>query len=185
MAVAVISGGVVINCIVAEPDFTISGFVLVEMPEGAGIGWIYDGENFAPPSVLLSSLKQNKTEAVDAKRELVLSGGFTVPIEVSATLGDRVLQTRNQDDKTAWLTSQAAYQAAVLNGQGAFEGANFRPMDNITTTISYSEGLSVLLAMAAWGKAVYGRSWELKDAITSAEDNQALDAIDIESGWPE
>lgn len=131
-----------------------------------------------------ASLKEQKRAAVDAKRDAVLLGGFTVPSEVSTALAGRVLQTRNETDRTAWLTSQAAYQAAVLNGQGAVEGAIFRPQDNVTTTVSYAEGLNILLAMAAWGAAVYGRSWDLKDAITAAVDSAALDAVDVESGWP-
>jgi hypothetical protein len=181
---AVIDGTTVVNIIEANPGFTLSGFAVA--PAGnAGIGDEYDGGEFASPSVSFTDLKKTKSDTVSAKRDAVLSGGFTVPESVSVALGGRVLQTRDQTDKTAWLTSQAAYQAAVSGGQGSTEGAKFRPLDNITTTLSYSEGLNVLLAMAAWGKSVYGRSWELKDAIAAAADSAALDAIDIESGWPE
>jgi hypothetical protein len=184
MRLAVIDGSTVVNIIEASAGFKLSGLTVV--PAGnAGIGFEYDGSNLSPPSVSFDDLKRQKSDAVSSKRNAVLSGGFTVPAEVSTALGGRVLQTRNDADRTTWLTSQAAYQAAVSGGQGSTEGAKFRPLDNITTTLSYSEGLNVLLAMAAWGKSVYGRSWELKDAIASAADNAAIDAIDIESGWPE
>jgi hypothetical protein len=129
-------------------------------------------------------LRAAKSASVDAKRDAILLGGFTVPSEVSTALAGRVLQTRNETDRTAWLTSQAAYQAAVINGQGATEGAIFRPEDNISTTVSYAEGLNILLAMAAWGAAIYGRSWDLKDAIAEAADSAALDVIDVDTGWP-
>lgn len=127
--------------------------------------------------------KQAALDAVLARRDALLAGGFTVPAEVSADLGGRVLQTRNIDDRTAWLTSQAAYSAAVVAGQGAVANAIFRPEDNITTTVSYAEGLNVLLAMAAWGASIYAHSWDLKDAIDAA-DHVAFEAIDIENGWP-
>jgi hypothetical protein len=183
---AVIDGTNVVNIIVADPYFTLPDFTLVEIPDGvtAGPGYTYDGESFSPPVVPLEDLRATKSSSVDTKRDAILLGGFTVPSEVSTALAGRVLQTRNETDRTAWLTSQAAYQAAVLNGQGATEGATFRPEDNITTTVSYAEGLNILLAMAAWGAAIYGRSWDLKDAIADAADSAALDAIDIESGWP-
>lgn len=127
--------------------------------------------------------KQAALDAVLTRRDALLAGGFTVPAETSADLGGRVLQTRNIDDRTAWLTSQAAYSAAVVAGQGALANAIFRPEDNITTTVSYAEGLNVLLAMAAWGASIYAHSWDLKDAIDAA-DRVAFEAIDIENGWP-
>lgn len=74
--------------------------------------------------------------------------------------------------------------AAVAMGAGAVEDASFRTADNSTITLSYADGLAALLAMAAWGKAVMGRSWALKDAVAVAEDMAALAAIDIGAGWP-
>lgn len=183
MRMAVIDGSSVINLIEANEGFTLTGKIAA--PAGdAQIGWTYDGESFSPPVVPFEDLRAAKSASVDAKRDAILLGGFAVPAEVSAALAGRVLQTRNENDRTAWLTSQAAYQAAVLNGQGATEGAIFRPQDNITTTVSYAEGLNILLAMAAWGAAIYGRSWDLKDAIAEAADSAALDVIDVDTGWP-
>jgi hypothetical protein len=50
--------------------------------------------------------------------------------------------------------------------------------------LSYADGLNVLLGMAAWGAACMSNSWALKDAANAAEDETALDAVDVESGWP-
>lgn len=99
-------------------------------------------------------------------------------------MAGEVLQTRDLTDRTNWLISQASYSAAVAAGQGAVEGAEFRTADNSTYTLSYSDGLAVLLAMAAWGAAAMSNSWPLKDAVNAAEDQTALDAVDIETGWP-
>ncbi len=128
----------------------------------------------------LEDMMAAKKAAINVKLDAVLTGGFTVP---SGTMAGKVLQTRNLEDRTNWLISQTSYSAAVAGGMGAVEGAQFRTADNSTFTVSFSEGLSVLLAMVAWGAAAMNNSWILKDAVAAAEDLTALDAIDIEAGW--
>jgi uncharacterized protein (DUF1684 family) len=125
--------------------------------------------------------KAAKRAAVSALLAEKLTGGYTH--DFGAPHGEKVLQTRDTDDQVNWLTSQAAYSAAVAGGAGATMGANFRTEDNVIITLSYSDGLAVLLSMAAWGQALYANSWALKDAIEAAADQAALDAIDIEAGW--
>jgi hypothetical protein len=139
-------------------------------------------EYVAANSPTFEDRKSAKLAAVNAKLNEVLTGGFTVP---SGDMAGKVLQTRNLEDRTNWLISQASYSAAVAAGQGAVEGAEFRTADNSTFVLSYSDGLAVLLGMAAWGAACMSNSWALKDAATAAEDETALDAVDVESGWPE
>ena len=131
----------------------------------------------------LPAMKDAKAALVAIERDQRVYGGFTVPVQVSAAMGGKVLQTRPSDARN-WLTSQCAYMAAVSQGFGAVMGANFRDDDNKTTTVSYLEAMQILLAMAAWGAAIYARSWALKDAIAAAADLAALDAIDVEAGWP-
>ena len=128
----------------------------------------------------LSERKAALRDAVNDKLDALLTGGYTVQ---SGAMAGKVLQTR-LEDRTNWLVSQASYSAAVAAGQGAVEGARFRTADNATYTLTFADGLAVLLAMAAWGAACMDRSWALKDAIVAAEDQAALDLIDIEAGWP-
>lgn len=118
---------------------------------------------------------------IDARRDQCFADGFT---PASGPLAGKTLQTRGAEDRTNWLTSQAAYSAAVAAGAGAVEDAAFRTADNETIVLSYADGLGVLLAMAGWGKAVMGNSWSLKDAVDAAEDVATLGAIDTEAGWP-
>ena len=48
MRYAIIESGVVTNAVLAEPDYAASqGWVA--LPDGAGIGWLYDGANFTAP----------------------------------------------------------------------------------------------------------------------------------------
>lgn len=118
---------------------------------------------------------------IDARRDQCFADGFTPS---SGPLAGKTLQTRGVEDRTNWLTSQAAYSAAVVSGDGAVENAAFRTADNETIVLSYADGLGVLLAMAGWGKAIMGNSWMLKDAVDAAEDVATLEAIDTEAGWP-
>lgn len=130
----------------------------------------------------IAERKAAKKAAVAALIETKLAAGY--PHDFGGAIGVKVLQTRDLRDQTNWLVSQASYSAAVAGGAGAVMGANFRTEDNININMSYADGLNVLLAMAAWGAAHYARSWALKDAIAAAVDDAALDAIDIDSGWP-
>ena len=48
MRYAIIESGVVTNAVLADADYAASqGWV--ELPDGAGIGWLYDGANFTAP----------------------------------------------------------------------------------------------------------------------------------------
>lgn len=113
-------------------------------------------------------------------------GGFTVPVGVGGPLAGSLLQTRNLDDRTNWLTSQAAYSAQISAGNGAVVGATFRNANNQTITCTFSEGHSTLLAMAGWGSDIFKRSWALKDALTAATTWSEMDTIiaDLDNGWP-
>ncbi len=142
---------------------------------------MYGATRRASEELTFEERKEAKAAAIDARRDATLTGGYTV---ASGPMAGKVLQTRDVDDRTNWLVSQASYSAAVAAGQGAVENAEFRTADNSTFVVSYTDGLGVLLAMAAWGAAVMRNSWTLKDAVTAAADETALDAIDIETGWP-
>lgn len=135
----------------------------------------------ATPAPTLEEAKAVAVIAIDRQRDAVLSAGFT---PTSGPLAGKTLQTRNVEDRTNWLTSQAAYSAAAASGLGSVADATFRTADNETVVCTYADGLQTLLAMAAWGKAVMGASWALKDAVGAAEDLTALSAIDLGAGWP-
>ena len=114
--------------------------------------------------------------AIEAHAAAAFARGYA-PAHV-AFAGQR-LQTRDVEDRTNWLTSQASYAAAVAAGAGDVVDATFRTAANATVTVTYAEGLDVLLGMAAWGRTIMARSWELKDAITAG------DMPDVAAGWPE
>lgn len=137
-------------------------------------------EEIAAQTPTLEARKAALRDEVGRLRDEYLLGGYS---HAFGAEGVHVLQTRGPDDKINWLTSQAAYAAAVAGGHGSVAGASFRSAENATFTVTYTEGLNALLGMAAWGSAIYGRSWALKDEIAAASDEAALDAIDVETGW--
>lgn len=58
-------------------------------------------------------------------------------------------------------------------------------LDDESVVTTYAQALKIVVQdMAAWGQSIMQRSWELKDAIDAAADEEALDANDIEIGWP-
>ncbi len=140
-------------------------------------------ETVTVPDPTLDELKERAKADIEARCDGCFAAGWTVS-GTGTALDGKVLQTRDIEDRTNWLTSQAAYSAAVAGGNGAVAGAVFRTAANETLTLTYAEGLAVLLDMAAWGKAIMGNSWALKDAVAAAADNAALAAIDIAAGWP-
>lgn len=107
-------------------------------------------------------------------------------VMATGPLAGHVLQCRDTEDRTNWLTSQVSYSAAVALGLGAEPGAHFRTAANETINCTYAEGSEVLLAMAQWGAAIMARTWALKDAAAAAANIDELDAVlaDLESGWP-
>jgi hypothetical protein len=141
------------------------------------------GEQVLVPSVPLSmdDARTAKRQEIEWRRDTIFAAGFTPS---TGPLAGKTLQTRNVDDRTNWLTSQAAYSAAVAGGFGSVVDATFRTADNETIVCTYAQGLQTLLAMADWGKTVMGASWALKDAVEAAADLTALSSIDMEAGWP-
>ncbi len=119
---------------------------------------------------------------VNARLQQAFLVGF--PPSLPAFTGKR-LQVRDVEDRTNWLTSKSAYMDAIQAGHGAVVGASFRTMDNVTVTVSFTDGYSVLVEMAQWGRSIMANSWALKDAYRAAlEAGESTDGINIDAGWP-
>lgn len=120
---------------------------------------------------------------IEARASAAFQGGFK---PTTPSLTGHVLQCRDIEDRTNWLTSQVSYSAAISAGAGAVVGASFRTAANVTVTTTYQEGSDVLLAMAQWGADIMARAWALKDAAAAAADIFELDAVlaELDAGWP-
>lgn len=160
-------------------------------PDGeGGIVIVTNGDNYeaiqaaidAYPKAYCERMLPMRRSEAEARAQQVFQGGFTPS---TGPLAGHTLQVRSVEDRTNWLTSQAAYSAAVAAGQGDVAGATFRTTENETVVCTFAEGLQTLLDMAAWGAAIMQTSWALKDEMAQAADIDALAAIDVDAApWP-
>jgi hypothetical protein len=130
----------------------------------------------------LDRARSDKKAEIASAMDAAFLAGY--PAAIGALAGQR-LQVRDNDDRTNWLTSQAAYSAQVDAGNGDVAGAEFRTASNETITLTFAEGLRELLGMAAWAATIMATSWKLKDALASDDDINAIMALDVAAApWP-
>ncbi|WP_026379352.1 DUF4376 domain-containing protein [Afifella pfennigii] len=132
-----------------------------------------------PDAERVAARRQVMRASVDAERDRRLAAGYPTEIDGSPA----TLQTRPAD-RANWQTAAIRYATEIAAGNGAIAGATIRDADNANHTLSFADAHAILMAMADHGVAILARSWTLKDQIAAAEDEAALDAIDIEAGWP-
>jgi hypothetical protein len=151
---------------------------LGEVPDGTDVSRLtWNGTEIAGDLDLLRTLKSRE---VDAKLAQLLAAGFTPS---DGPCAGKTLQTRDDTDRTNWLTAKDKWRDKREAGQGADDGAVIRTADNENVECTYDEGFATLQAMSDWGFALMGRSWALKDAIAIADADE-LETIDITAGWP-
>lgn len=126
------------------------------------------------------SMRAAKSLAIDELLAQALAAGFT---PTTGPCAGKILQTRNDSDRTNWLTAKDKWRDKRDAGLGAQAGAVIRTADNEMVVCSYDDGFTTLQAMADWGFALMGNSWVFKDRVAAAADAAALDAIDITTGW--
>lgn len=132
------------------------------------------------PAPSLAVLKARKAGDVDRRKDDILIAGYH---PTHPDLSGKVLQNRNLEDRQNWDLALSIYSDAVLAGMGAQLGGMFRTADNTTVTLTYSDAVSVLRGFRQWGLLVLAASWALKDAVSNAADEAALEAIDIDAGY--
>ena len=115
--------------------------------------------------------------------EAKLAWGF--PVDFSEDGSDpQTLQLRTAEDKANWLTLKGAADEAVAAGLGAeLATLPIRCTSNAMRQVTWASVAQIMIALRAWGAAMMGRYWSLKDAIANAADED-LGSIDIEAGWP-
>ena len=74
--------------------------------------------------------------------------------------------------------------ALIAQGAGAPFSAAFTCADNSVVHLSAPQMIGLGVAVGQHVEAVYARARVLRTAIDAAADQAALDAIDIDAGWP-
>lgn len=134
-----------------------------------------------PPQPSLDEAKAAKIAAVEVERDTRMGAGYT---PTSGPLADHTLQTR-EDDRPNWLALAQVASVMVAQGQATASIGAIRTADNANIPVTAAEVLAAMLAMQKHLADVLGRSWTLKDAVRTAEDAAAVDAVDVSEGWPD
>lgn len=132
-----------------------------------------------PPT--LDALKAEKQSALSAEYQSRIQ---SFPWDFGAPFGVLHLQLRDVTDQANWLTLQCKAQMLIAAGQGDAEVLAIRTEENITVPVTANVAAQVMDALSSFGGNMKAHQWALKDAIMAAEDQAALDAIDITAGWP-
>lgn len=80
-------------------------------------------------------------------------------------------------------TAAMAAQAALATGQPF--SLDWTCADNSVLTLDAAGVAGMPLALAAYADALHRHARGLKQAVLAAEDVAALDAVDVQAGWPE
>ena len=169
------------------PDLSDLGYAVLHTPQAPvpepgyyvveGAPALVDGVWTRTFNVVQRSLEERRAEATTAVDELRIAKLKSFPF----THGGQQyhLQVRDADDKSNWLTIDNAATKLIASGN-ASSVLSIRTEENAVLSLTAQEVSNLMSLMAAYGQAVYTRSWELKDAISVSE---TPEQIDLEAGW--
>jgi hypothetical protein len=122
-----------------------------------------------------------KLEQITAAYDAFAAAGFPVTLEGVA----ETLQVGRDVDRTNWLTVYGICLEGIAAGVGDVPGLIFlQTTSNRRYEMSFNEALAIIRDLRAWGLAAWANWNALKDAARSAENNAALNAIDVNAGYP-
>ncbi|MCK0744112.1 DUF4376 domain-containing protein [Chromohalobacter nigrandesensis] len=135
--------------------------------------WHYDGEAFsAPPSESLADLAQRKRHEIDAARDQAFATGLDYDIAGEPD----VVQTRAQDQiNLLGLRAKAESRAAAGVTDAVME---FRGKSNVTHQLTPEDMIALTTAALDHIEGIYKRSWERKDAVDAALENEDREGIE-------
>lgn len=162
-----------------EPPSHVS---TVLAPDEVTAGWcLKDGDWLAPNQTLdrERALRAAKLAAISAAADTLLSAGAPVPgsLHIALDGGSR-----------ADLSAMAATATAASTGAVSWPDSYSRgwiTVENVRIPLATpAAGLTLAATAGAYYAAIVQHRRDLKDAALAAEDAAALDAIDVDAGWP-
>lgn len=127
-------------------------------------GWRYDGEQCMPPETeSVAELAQKKCQELDRARDADFTTGteYTFPGSQSDHIQIR------PEDKANLLA--IAMEARDLKAAGESNPViDFRAASNTTYQLTPNQAIDMTNAALAHVKAIYEKSWQLKDAVDAA-----------------
>ena len=132
-----------------------------------------------PPIWSLDDLRAAKLAAISATADALLATGAPI---------DGGLHVALDDGSRADLTAMSATATAAAAGSVAWPASYSRGWISIENTriplATPADGLALVASVGDFYAALVQHRRDLKDAVLAAENEEALDAIDITSGWP-
>lgn len=149
-------------------------------------------EKYVLEAIPLDERKAALLAAIDAERDrrqqldVTYDFGEIVAIDDAgneAPAGQKALQMRFEPDQRNWLGLQSQALAAVITGQGEMV-MPMRAEDNFNVQTTALQVLGASAAMVARNAAILFFGGQLKTQVRNASTAAALDAININIGWP-
>ena len=152
-----------------------SGEVVVELiPEFVGGTLTQQWEARDMTEVEFLQMKTRISNAITSKRIEVLSGGksYLFPDGETGTV-----ETTESD-----LLNLTAVSNRAQQGDGAFV---WKDQENDVHPLTAADAIALGNHVFDWQQDVWAHSFVLKTTVQNASDFATLDAIDIDTGWPE
>lgn len=189
------------GCVDIAPPVLDAGMAAVwkddgwsSMPDHRGETWYLDGTKAvvdfvgdpaelgyspAPPPPSLGDLRSDTLVAIAVVADTLLSAGAPAGSGLHVAL---------DDGSRADLTAMAATATAAASGSVPWPESYARgwiTIENVRIPlVTPSAGLALAASVGNYYAALIQHRRDLKDAALAAEDEAALDAIDIAAGWP-
>lgn len=127
----------------------------------------------------LNDLRTAKLTAISEKTDALFIAGSSVDGGLHIGLGD---------GSRADLATMAATATAASTGAVSWPDSYSRgwiTVENVRIPLAtQAAGLTLAATAGAYYAAIVQHRRDLKDAVLAAEDAAALDAIDVDAGWP-
>ena len=144
----------------------------MEAPEGVGIGWLWDGDNFSLPVISIDELRASRLTELDnlfhakVNQSILWNGVFTLTF------------TKNMMHKTRNQGSRAV--RSIIAGQSKTFKVRFDEGVEVLTDADMVELVDLIDDMGENHDDVYDAHF---DAITGEQNRAMLENYDMTQGW--
>ena len=138
---------------------------------------IFNGTEWVSPILTLEELKTKIKSQIDQVR---YSKIYSANIPYTFPSGPDGIQMRDETDRQN-------IQDMVIDAMNKAPESTmyFMPVSNSLQTMTAQDVIDMGLNLKFRGDAIMGHSWTLKGQIDASETVEAVNAIDITTGWPE
>lgn len=125
--------------------------------------------------------RERRVLRINARYEAFLAAGFPL-----ADYPGETLQCRNELDRTNWLALKDICDEALAAelGDELIPAPGIRTTANTFIRPTYAATWAIMRDLRAWVLAAQANWWRLKDDARTLPTREAVEALDLEAGWP-